>query len=149
MRRTHVVSGGQPPAPLSVLGESVTVFGQGDGSKRFEVHIQEGRKGGGPPPHHHPWDEAFYVLEGEVALTLEGETRALGPGSYVHVPAGTVHAYENLSESAKLLAVVSDCRGGEMFAALDARVRDLPKDLPKVQEVGQEYGVEFLVEPAP
>jgi quercetin dioxygenase-like cupin family protein len=145
MRTSHVISGAQPPAQLSVLGESVTVFGEGDASKPFEVHIQEGRRGGGPPPHHHPWDEAFYVLEGKVALTLEGATQVLGPGSYVHVPAHTVHAYENVSETAKLLAVVSDCRGGEMFAALDERVRVLPQDLPLVQEVGRDFGVEFLV----
>ena len=128
-----------------MLGESVTVFGQGDGAKRFEVHIQEGVSGGGPPPHHHPWDEAFYVLEGEVSLTIEGETCVLGPGSYAHLPAGTIHAYENVSETARLLAVVSDCRGGEMFEALDARVRALPDDLPLVNEVGREFGVEFLV----
>ena len=55
---------------LPMLGESVTVLGQGDASKRFEVHVQEGRRGGGPPPHHHPWDEAFYVLEGRVKVTV-------------------------------------------------------------------------------
>ena len=51
MRLNHVISGAQPPTELSVLGESVWVFGQGDASKPFEVHIQEGRRGGGPPPH--------------------------------------------------------------------------------------------------
>ena len=85
------------------------------------------------------------MLEGQVSLTLEGEAHLLGPGSYAHLPAGTVHAYENVSETAKLLAVVSDCRGGEMFVALDERVRALPQDLPLVQEIGRDYGVEFLV----
>ena len=145
MRTHHVVPAARPPESLSVLGESVVVFGQGDGSKPFEVHIQEGRRGGGPPPHHHPWDEAFYVLDGEISLTLEGEAHLLGPGSFAHLPAGTVHAYENVSETARLLAVVSDCRGGEIFAALDERVRKLPEDLPLVQGIGRDYGVEFLV----
>lgn len=145
MRAHHVVSAARPHGTLSVLGETVTIFGQGDDSKPFEVHIQEGQRGGGPPPHHHPWDEAFFVLEGQVSLSLAGEVHLLGPGSYAHMPAGTVHAYENVSETAKLLAVVSDCRGGQMFAALDERVRVLPEDLPLVQEVGRDYGVEFLV----
>lgn len=145
MRTPHVIPGARPPAPLRVLGESVTVFGRGDAGKPFEVHIQEGVRGGGPPPHHHPWDEAFYVLEGEVSLTVDGEVHVLGAGSYAHLPAGTVHAYQNVTATARLLAVVSDCRGGEMFEAMDARVRVLPDDLPLVPQVGREYGVEFLV----
>ena len=149
MRPTHVVRPGDSPQTLSVLGEAVQIFGRGDLSKPFEVHLQKGVKGGGPPPHHHPWDEAFYVLEGEVAVTVDGEREVLGAGGFVHIPADTVHAYENVSENATLLAIVSDPRGGDLFAALDEHVKVLPDDLPKVIEVSRGFDVHFLVdEPA-
>ena len=144
MREIHCYTSEKHPEALSVLGESVTVFGAGDLSKPFEMHLQKGNKGGGPPPHHHPWDEAFYVLKGEVALTVNDETHTLSAGGFVHIPGGTVHAYENLTDDAELLAAVSDPRGGLNFQDIDEAVQSLPEDLPKVIEIGEKYGVVFL-----
>ncbi len=144
MRAIHTMQRDSAVAALNVLGETVTVLGAGDPSKPFEVHVQEGRRGGGPPPHHHPWDEAFYVLAGEVAVTIAGARHVVGEGDMVHIPGGTVHAYENLSDSARLLAVVSDCRGGEVFAAMDASVTALPRDLELMREIAAAHGVTFL-----
>ena len=145
MRPAHVIEAGNPPAELSVLGERVLIFGQGDLSKPFEVHIQEGHAGGGPPAHHHPWDEAFFVLEGEVEISIENVARTLGPGSYVHIPAGTVHAYTNRSDTTKLLAVVSDSRGGKLFEALDANAEKLPGDGALLNEIAGSLDVHFQV----
>ncbi len=144
MRELHVYEADAQPRPLTVLGEAVTVFGLGDSAKPFEVHLQQGYRGGGPPPHHHPWDEAFYVLDGEVALTVDGDRRVLAKGAFVHIPAGVSHAYENLSEQARLLAVVSDPRGGEVFQAMHDHVQRLPEDLPRLAEINARYGVVFL-----
>ena len=45
------------------------------------------------PPHVHPeLDESFYVLEGTLALEMDGRSYALPAGSWVHIPRGTVHA---------------------------------------------------------
>ena len=45
------------------------------------------------PAHVHPeMDESFYVLEGTLALEIEGRTHRLPAGSFVHIPRGTVHA---------------------------------------------------------
>lgn len=69
MRTVHVLQ--SPPASVNVVGEKITVLAGGDLSKPFEMHIQEGIQGGGPPPHFHPWDEAFYVVDGQVEVTVE------------------------------------------------------------------------------
>ncbi len=145
MRQTHVISTDNSPNELNVLGEKILILGQGDLSKPFEVHIQEGHIGGGPPPHHHPWDEAFYVLEGEVEIAVENNTRTLGPGSYVHIPAGTVHAYTNKSGLTKLLAVVSDSRGGKLFEAFDAVADQLPGNGQLLNEIAGQLDVHFQV----
>ena len=107
MRQMHVISNEKIPAALNIVGEKVTVLAADDSSKPFEVHLQEGKAGDGPPPHNHPWDEAFYVLEGQVELIIEGEGTLLDQGSYVHIPANTSHAYRNVSPVTKLLAIVS------------------------------------------
>ena len=148
MREAYVSSPEARPSPLSVVGEAVTVFGAGDNGKPFEVHLQHGVAGGGPPPHHHPWDEAFYVLEGEVELLLGDTRQVLSTGAFVHLPAGTVHGYCNISERASILGIVSDPRGGELFAALDANVKSLPDDLHKLIETSERYGVVWEL-PAP
>ena len=87
MRQTHLLTARTAVDRLNVLGETVTVLGAGDVTKPFEVHIQEGKRGGGPPPHHHPWDEAFYVLEGAVAVTVDGVRHEVSATTVTSAPA--------------------------------------------------------------
>jgi quercetin dioxygenase-like cupin family protein len=50
----------------------------------------------GPPLHlHRSWDEAFYVLEGEVTFLIAGRTTAAPAGSFVFVPRGVLHTFWN------------------------------------------------------
>ena len=48
------------------------------------------------PDHFHKYDEVVYVLEGEGALHVDGESAPLHAGSCVHLPAGLVHCLENV-----------------------------------------------------
>ncbi|VVO51265.1 hypothetical protein PS850_00319 [Pseudomonas fluorescens] len=143
MRTVHVIESDKTPRPVNVVGEAITILAGGDLSKPFEVHIQQGVQGGGPPPHFHPWDEAFYVIDGQVEVTVDGQSNTVSSGGYVHIPAGTVHAYKNLSSTAKIIGVVSDPRGGQFFAAMDQL--KVPEDLARIFEVAERYGVTFLV----
>lgn len=50
----------------------------------------------GPVLHRHArMTDIFFVLEGELTFTMDGEQRALGPGSFVLVPPGVVHTFAN------------------------------------------------------
>ena len=51
----------------------------------------------GPPLHHHGFDEAFYVLEGELTFQLGEAVRAAGPGELVFAPRGATHTLANLA----------------------------------------------------
>ena len=102
MRTVHVIAPEKTPVPVNVVGEAITVLAGGDLSKPFEMHIQEGVQGGGPPPHFHPWDEAFYVTDGQVEVTVEGQSTTVSAGGYVHIPGGSIHAYKNLSATARM-----------------------------------------------
>jgi mannose-6-phosphate isomerase-like protein (cupin superfamily) len=59
---------------------------------QFVGYIPVGRA----PDHYHPYDEVVYVLEGNGALHVGGESRAVSPGSAVHLPARLVHCVENV-----------------------------------------------------
>ncbi|WP_030128989.1 cupin domain-containing protein [Pseudomonas sp. QTF5] len=147
MRTVHVIEAGKTPTPVKVVGETITILAGGDLTKPFEVHIQEGVQGGGPPLHFHPWDEAFYVIDGQVEVTVEGQSTTVSTGGYVHIPAGSIHAYKNISPAAKIIGVVSDPRGGQFFAALD-QLR-VPEDLPRILEISEGFGVTFLLPKSP
>ena len=52
----------------------------------------------GPPLHlHRGWDEAFYVLEGELTFLVDGRTHNAPAGSFVFVPRGVLHTFWNAS----------------------------------------------------
>ena len=45
--------------------------------------------------HVHSYEEGFYLLEGEVAVTIDRQAHLLGPGDFGVVKIGTVHAWRN------------------------------------------------------
>lgn len=58
---------------------------------QFRGYIPRGRA----PDHFHLYDEVVYVLEGEGAFHVDGESESLRPGSCIHLPARLVHCLEN------------------------------------------------------
>ena len=49
----------------------------------------------GPGPHSHPEDDTFYVLEGTMSVRVADRWIDAPQGSFVLVPAGIVHDFEN------------------------------------------------------
>jgi mannose-6-phosphate isomerase-like protein (cupin superfamily) len=62
----------------------------------FEFEVDAGTDGASPHFHERHVD-SFYVLEGELELTVSGETVQARPGDLVPVPPGVVHAFRNAS----------------------------------------------------
>jgi len=77
----------------------------------------------GPPLHHHDFDEAFYVLEGEMTFQLGDERRAAGPGELVFAPRGSHHTLANLSRAPARYLVVCTPAGFENRFARTAAER--------------------------
>ena len=59
----------------------------------LEPHTQ------GPGAHSHPEDDIFYVLEGTMSLFVDGAWLDAPRGSFVLVPGGAVHDFENRSDA--------------------------------------------------
>lgn len=53
----------------------------------------------GPPVHlHRTWDEAFYVLDGEMTFLIDGTDHRAPAGSFVFIPRGILHTFWNASD---------------------------------------------------
>ena len=59
----------------------------------LEPHTQ------GPGAHHHGEDDLFYVLEGTMSFLMGESWIDAGPGSFVLVPGGMIHNFENRSDA--------------------------------------------------
>ncbi|MPZ42423.1 MAG: cupin domain-containing protein [Betaproteobacteria bacterium] len=49
----------------------------------------------GPGPHSHAEDDVFYVIEGTMSVSVDGEWSDAPKGSFVLVPGGVTHDFEN------------------------------------------------------
>jgi quercetin dioxygenase-like cupin family protein len=86
-----------------------------------QVAIVDLSGGGRPPLHHHDFDEAFYVLEGELTFQLGDEVFTRGAGELAFAPRGVAHTYANLSGApARALLVITPAGFERYFARMAA-----------------------------
>ena len=119
---------------------STVVVGRGEGRKRYSARgsvmffkalaEQDGGDfslmertlppgGRRPPPHRHTnCSEAYFVLDGLVSVTVEGEKLTVGPEGFVLVPRGTAHTFGNAAEWETRLLVIHAPAMDAYFAGL-------------------------------
>jgi quercetin dioxygenase-like cupin family protein len=132
---------------LNVVGEQVTVLASGEQTGSFELFFQSGPEGCGPPPHSHPWDEAFYVLRGEIHFLVDGVERTAGAGTTVFVPAGTQHCFQLGAGGAEALSITSRSGASAMFTQLDAEISPDAPDLGQLVAIALTHGLTVPVPP--
>ncbi len=111
--------------------------------------------GGGPPPHiHHRESESFYVLEGEFEFLAGDRWIQAAPGSFVHVPKGSLHTLRNAGDSIGRLLTLAVPAGLEKFfeeagePGTDVSSPPGPPDVEKLLATAERYGIEFPPPPA-
>jgi len=75
--------------------------------------LAEARLGPGAAttPHHHAvTEEIYYILDGVAAMTIDGQTRPVGPGDAIAIPPGAVHTIRNTG--AEELVFLCTCAPG-------------------------------------
>ena len=105
--------------------------------------------GGRPPLHRHDFDEAFYVLEGELTFQLGDDVFTRKAGELAFAPRGVPHTYANLSGApARVLLVITPAGFERYFDGIAARITggepppEAAKPIPEVVTVGPPLGDE-------
>lgn len=102
--------------------------------------------GEGPPAHvHAAEDEAWYVLEGELRFLLGDELASAPAGSFVFVPRGVRHCFQNVGDAPARIVVLFTPAGMERFFD---RFAELDAATPGAfREVGSGVGMEVVGPP--
>jgi quercetin dioxygenase-like cupin family protein len=109
--------------------------------------------GGGPPPHvHSREEEGFYVLEGEITFTVNGERVVATAGMFANMPVGALHSFKNEgSRPARMLISVAPAGLEQMFFDIGVPLAEgattaLPptkEEIEKLMAVAPRYGIEI------
>ncbi|MEO8924692.1 MAG: cupin domain-containing protein [Caldimonas sp.] len=146
MQSTPLVVNSRSVPPLHVLGTEVRFLCEGQSTKNawslMEVTLPQE---GGPPPHTHAWDEAYFVLEGDVRFTVGDQVFTASTGDFLYTPGGVAHGFSGESQQpARVLIFDAPAHAGAFFKRVDREVKVLPRDLVKVQQIGEDTGIRFL-----
>ena len=106
--------GGAADHPLGGAVAFKVRGGETDGSvTAFETVVAPGL---GPPLHEHAnEEETLYVLEGEVRFKLGEEMVSGPPGTFVFVPRGTSHTFQNVGQTPARMLIHFTPSGMERF----------------------------------
>jgi quercetin dioxygenase-like cupin family protein len=131
---------------LSVMGAAVRFLCPADKTgmswSMMEVTLP---KHAGPPSHDHPWDEAYYVIEGEVRFGMDGREVLAKAGDFLYAPGGTLHSFQGASDRpARVLIFDAPAHAESFFRDVDREVKEMPRDLAKVPEIGQRHQIRFV-----
>jgi quercetin dioxygenase-like cupin family protein len=91
----------------------------------------------GPPFHRHDFDEAFYVLEGELTFRLRDEVFTRGPGELAFAPRNVPHTYGNLSGRPARALIVCTPAGFERMFDKSGPFPEVVKLGPPLESPGQ------------
>jgi quercetin dioxygenase-like cupin family protein len=134
-----VVSRQDRTQPLNVVGEHITVLASAAQTGSYEIFFQAGPEGSGPPPHNHPWDEAFYVLHGEVAFGVGDRESLAVEGTLVQVPGGTTHWFRYGRGGGEMLTMTSGEGASAFFTDVDRNVSPENPDLGKFIGIAESH----------
>jgi mannose-6-phosphate isomerase-like protein (cupin superfamily) len=133
MKHQPIIGDSAVITPRDVLAEKITILLDHSQTGSYEIYLHDAPEDVGPPPHSHPWDEAFYVIRGQVHFMCGDVAKTMGPGGFVHVPAGTVHSFR-YGTCAQILGVTSTAGAATMFTAVDRECSG-PPDFAKIAAV--------------
>jgi quercetin dioxygenase-like cupin family protein len=144
-------SAGAAPTPLPERGAGINVLVRGaDSDGRVAVMDNWVSPGGASPPlHFHAFDEAFYVLAGELTFQLDDERDVRRAGELAFARGGVHHTFANVGAAEARTLIICTPAGFERYfqrlAARAAGVDPPPEALepwPEVTKVGPPLAAE-------
>lgn len=97
---------------------------------------------------HHLEDEAFYVLEGEVAFVCDDKWLQGGPGTYVFGPRDIPHGFKVVGNTLVRMLIMWSPAGLERFFLQMSEpltaLPPMPPDMQRLVSLAAEYKVDIL-----
>ena len=128
---------------LNILGQVFFVKSLCDSSFSFEAH---GMPGTFVPPHiHRTQDEFVYLLEGQMDLTLDGQSHLLRPGGTARMPMGMPHGFTNTGD--RLVKALFWASPARKLHELFSRIQNMT-DTAEMMRISATCEVDFLPPPS-
>src|SRR5947209_2650183 len=154
MSRHPVLNAPPQGRTIAVVGDVYRFLATGDDTNGkyalFEAFVGPG---GGPPPHAHSREEeGFYVLEGEITFTVNGERVVATAGTFANMPVGTPHSFKNETDRpARMLISVAPAGLEQMFFEFGVSLPEgattaappTREEVEKLLAVAPRYGIEI------
>jgi len=130
---------------LNVLGVAVRLLCRaGDTHHAWSLMENVIPTNAGPPPHQHPWDEAYFVIAGEVEFHIGERRERVRAGDFIYAPGGAMHAFHGVSQvAARMLIFDVPAHAEAFFRELHREVTEVPRDLAKLPAIGARHGLLF------
>ena len=140
-------------------GEGEALQGPAGGPLRIKVRGEQtdGRltvvenviaPGDGPPLHTHAnEDESWWVIEGTLRFKLGGEMSTAPAGSFVFVPRGVAHGFQNVGDEPARLLVIFNPSGMERFFDRFAALGPDEAGPEAFKRIGAEVGMDVVGPP--
>lgn len=156
MIRAATVKTPQQGRTVAVVGDVYRFLATGEETEgKYAMWEALVPPGGGPPPHvHDREEEGFYVLEGEIAFTINGQRQVAKAGMFANMPIGTPHAFKNEgAQPARMLITVAPAGLERMFFEVGVSLAEgattaLPpskQEIEKLLSIARNYGVTILL----
>lgn len=139
-RKLKVVRPGEG-GTVQVVGDTYRFLAVGgDTDRTYFVMEATISPGAGPPLHVHAREEeGFYVLDGELEFHADGTTLRAGPGTFLNLPQGSRHRFQNVGDRPARMLILCAPGGIEgFFTEADGQG---PEALTKIAE---RFGITIL-----
>jgi mannose-6-phosphate isomerase-like protein (cupin superfamily) len=101
--------------------------------------------GFGPPLHiHHDAAEAFYLLEGEYIIFLDGREVSCPAGSFIFIPLGLPHGFRVGSMASRKLNFYAPAAMLGYFDELSDAIRNGDPDPADISQIADKYSMEVI-----
>ena len=149
---------GQLPI-IRARDEGETIQGPAGGPLTFKARAAETARtltafenviapGDGPPLHSHEVEgESWYIIEGTLRFKVGADIRPAPQGTFVYVPPGTPHCFQNVGDAPARILVLFTPAGMEGFFERFAQLPPGSTDPALFQEAGRDDGMTVLGPP--
>ena len=137
-------------APFRFLGIPTVMRSTGEttnGAFALVEHLTTPPGFASPYHTHHLEDEAFYVIEGELAVVVDGKWLKAGPGTYVFGPREIPHGFKVVGNVPVRMLILCAPAGFEHFvlemSEPDMTLPPAPPDMAKLITLAAKYEIDI------